>query len=101
VTDSSAPVRVSARQLTWRRRLTSYRRTWQAFLAKRSGVAGLGILVFFVVVALAAPVLASSTGLDVTLANGPVLGAPSSHYLLGTDENGRSVLTLLIWGSRI
>jgi peptide/nickel transport system permease protein len=50
---------------------------------------------------LAAPVLADSQGLDVTLANGPVLGAPSSHYLLGTDEFGRSVLTLLIWGSRI
>ena len=35
------------------------------------------------------------------MANGPVLGAPSSHYWLGTDDNGRSVLTLLIWGSRI
>jgi peptide/nickel transport system permease protein len=62
---------------------------------------GLGILLVFVVVALAAPILASSDGLDVTKANGPVLGAPSSHYLLGTDDNGRSVLTLLIWGSRI
>jgi peptide/nickel transport system permease protein len=30
-----------------------------------------------------------------------VLGSPSSSYWLGTDENGRSVLTLLIWGARI
>jgi peptide/nickel transport system permease protein len=62
---------------------------------------GLGILTFFVVVALAAPLLASSSGLDVTKANGPVLGPPSSKYWLGTDENGRSVITLLIWGARI
>jgi len=62
---------------------------------------GLGILVFFVAVALAAPLLADPSGLDVTQATGPVLAPPSSGYPLGTDENGRSVLTLLIWGSRI
>jgi peptide/nickel transport system permease protein len=93
--------RLSSRQLARRRRAASYRRTWREFCAHRSGLAGLGILVFFVAVALAAPILASSSGLDVTQANGPVLGPPSYHYLVGTDENGRSVLTLLIWGSRI
>jgi peptide/nickel transport system permease protein len=104
---SSAPLsdagvrRLSARQLSRRRRMASYQRTWRAFRSRRSGLMGLGILVFFVVVALAAPLLASSSGLDVTQANGPVLVAPSSSYPLGTDENGRSVLTLLIWGSRI
>lgn len=92
---------LSTRQLTRQRRVASYKRTWRAFCGHRSGVIGLGILVFFVVVTLGAPVLASSSGLDVTLANGPVLGGPSSHYLLGTDNNGRSVLTLLIWGARI
>jgi peptide/nickel transport system permease protein len=100
VTETTAP-RLSTRQLTRQRRLASYKRTWRAFCTHRSGLAGLGILVFFVFVALAAPILAGSSGLDVTKANGPVLGAPSSHYLLGTDENGRSVLTLLIWGSRV
>jgi peptide/nickel transport system permease protein len=62
---------------------------------------GLGILFFFVAAALAAPLLAARSGLDVTTANGPVLGPPSSEYWLGTDENGRSVLTLLIWGARV
>lgn len=100
MSETTAP-RFSTRQLTRQRRLASYKRTWRGFCGHRSGLVGLGILVFFVVVALAAPVLANKDGLDVTLANGPVLGAPSSHYLLGTDENGRSVLTLLIWGSRI
>jgi len=62
---------------------------------------GLGVLVFFVILALAAPILSDSSGLDVTKATGPLLAPPSSQYWLGTDENGRSVLTLLIWGARI
>ena len=100
MSEAIAP-RLTSRQLARQRRLASLRRTWRAFRAHRSGVAGLGILAVFVLVALAAPLLASSSGLDVTQANGPVLGAPSWHYPLGTDDNGRSVLTLLIWGSRI
>ena len=45
--------------------------------------------------------LADPDGLEVTKATGGVLEPPSAEYLLGTDDNGRSVLTLLIWGSRI
>jgi peptide/nickel transport system permease protein len=93
--------RLSTRQLARRRRIASWRRGWKQFRSYRSGMIGLGILAFFVLVALAAPLLADSSGLDVTKADGPVLGGPSSSYLLGTDENGRSVLTLLIWGARI
>jgi peptide/nickel transport system permease protein len=99
-TEATVP-RLSARQLARRRRIESGKRGWSQFRAHRSGMIGLGVLVFFVVVALAAPLLADARGLDVTKANGPVLGGPSVHYLLGTDENGRSVLTLLIWGARI
>jgi peptide/nickel transport system permease protein len=94
-------VHLSARQLARRRRLTAWKRVWSQYRQRPSGMLGLGILVFFVAIALAAPLLASSSGLDVTRANGPVLGPPSSTYWLGTDENGRSVLTLLIWGARI
>ena len=53
------------------------------------------------VVALAAPLLADADGLEVTKATGGVLESPSREYWLGTDDNGRSVLTLLIWGTRI
>ena len=48
-----------------------------------------------------APLLADPDGLEVTKATGGVLEPPSAEYWLGTDDNGRSVLTLLIWGSRI
>src|SRR5262249_22173716 len=100
MTDTSAP-RLSTRQLARRRRAQSWKRGWAQFRTHRSGMIGLGILVVFVLVALAAPLLADPAGLDVTKATGGVLEPPSSEYLLGTDENGRSVLTLLIWGSRV
>jgi peptide/nickel transport system permease protein len=45
--------------------------------------------------------LLAAEGLQVTQATGGVLEAPSREYWLGTDANGRSVLTLLIWGARI
>ena len=100
-TVNAVSAHLSPRQLTRRRRLAAWKRVWTQYRQRRSGMLGLGILIFFVVVALAAPLLADSSGLDVTKANGPVLGPPSSQYWLGTDENGRSVLTLLIWGARI
>jgi len=76
-------------------------RTWRHFRASRSGMVGLVMLTAFILIALLAPVLADPDGLEVTKATGPILAPPSAGYPLGTDENGRSVLTLLIWGSRI
>jgi len=99
--DAGTARQLSARQLARRRRTATWRRGWAQFRTHRSGMIGLGILVVFVAVALLAPVLADQSGLDVTKATGPVLHPPTSGYPLGTDENGRSVLTLLIWGSRI
>ena len=95
------PVTLSARQLARRRRRESFLRSWRVFRRNRSGMLGLTILTVFVVIAVAAPLLASSQGLEVTQATGGVLEPPSSQYWLGTDDQGRSVLTLLIWGARI
>jgi peptide/nickel transport system permease protein len=64
-------------------------------------MAGLAIIVLFAFVALAAPLLADAEGLSVTRATGPVLAPPSLDYPFGTDNAGRSVLTMVIWGSRI
>jgi len=97
----SVTPQLTTRQLTRQRRTAAWKRGWGQFRTRRSGMIGLGILVVFIVVALAAPLLADRSGLDVTQANGPILSSPSSEYWLGTDENGRSVLTLLIWGARI
>lgn len=74
---------------------------WKEFRRNRAGVAGLVILGFFVLVALLAPLLADKSGLDVTQATGLPMHPPYSGYPLGTDKQGRSIVTLLIWGSRI
>ena len=92
---------VSARQLAWRRRRASWSRGWGLFRANRSGMVGLVILTLFVLVAVFAPLLASAEGTEVTKATGGVLDPPSGSYWLGTDADGRSMVTLLIWGSRI
>ena len=92
---------LSARQLARRRRRESFLRSWRIFRRNRSGMLGLVILFVFAFIAVAAPLLASSQGLEVTQATGGVLEPPSSQYWLGTDDQGRSVLTLLIWGARI
>lgn len=92
---------LTARQFTRQRRRESLRRTWKEFRSHRSGVVGLVILTFFILVAVLAPLLASSDGLEITKATGGVLEAPSGDFILGTDDAGRSVLTLLIWGARI
>lgn len=73
----------------------------RAYLRDRAGLAGLGILLAFVLVAVFAPLLADADGLSVTKATGPQMAPPSGDYWLGTDDQGRSVLTLVIWGSRI
>lgn len=91
----------SAETLLRRRRAAALRANWKLFRANRWGVIGLVVLVLFILVAVFAPLLADAEGLQVTKATGGILEPPSSEYWLGTDENGRSILTLLIWGSRI
>ncbi len=66
------------------------------------GMWGLYILVFFVAVALFAPLIANRSGLDPTCAcTGKPYQSPTLHFPFGTDNLGRSVLTLTIWGARI
>ncbi len=92
---------LSARAVRRARRRTSLRRFATAFRGQRAGLAGLAILAVFVVLALAAPLLFSSDELEVTKATGDVLSEPTGGFPLGTDESGRSVLALVVWGARV
>jgi peptide/nickel transport system permease protein len=96
-----APVRPTAKQVSRQGRRESWRRNWADFRSHRSGMAGLVVLTGFVLLALAAPVVADAEGLRLSGATGGVLDPPSGEFWLGTDEKGRSVLTLLIWGTRV
>lgn len=101
MSSDSVPAKLTARQVTRRRRRDSAGRTWQEFKTHKPGVVGLWVLGFFALVALCAPLLADRDGLVSANADGPVLAPPSQEYPLGTDFSGRSVLTMLIWGSRV
>jgi len=101
VQPASVPPALTPRQVVRQRRKESLARTWKVFKTHRPGMIGLWVLAFFALVAIFAPLLADSDGLVSANADGPVLEGPSSEYWLGTDFSGRSVLTMLIHGSRI
>src|SRR5919201_4481989 len=90
----------SPRQIVWARRRAALRRFWAAYRKDKMGVAGLIILLFFIGVALYA-IFAGDAGVKITEATGPRLAPPSLRYPLGTDDQGRSVLTLTIQGTKI
>lgn len=74
---------------------------WTQFRASKSGLAGLVILGLVILLALLAPVIFPAEMLDVTKLDNPQNQAPTAENLLGTDPSGRSVLAMLVWGSRV
>ncbi len=96
------PVRTpTAKQVTRARRKASRSRSWRSFRSSRSGMLGLVVLMAFVVVAILAPVLFPPSTISVTQATGEPLSPPTAGFPLGTDESGRSILALIVWGARI
>jgi peptide/nickel transport system permease protein len=81
-------------------RFESLRRFGRAYLRDRAGMTGLIILALVTLLALADPLFIHPTDLSVINATGKSLAAPSMAFPLGTDQAGRSVLTLLAWGTR-
>ena len=90
------------RQIAWTRRRASTGRVWRTYRKNTLGMIGLAVLILFALVAIFAPLLANKEGLLATCpCNGIPFSPPSLKYPLGTDNYGRSVLTLTIWGSRV
>jgi peptide/nickel transport system permease protein len=68
-------------------------------LLKRKGALfGLGVVAFFILVALLAPWIAPHDPLATSWS--AVRQAPGAGYLFGADELGRDVLSRVIWGAR-
>ncbi len=59
---------------------------------------GLGVVIFFVLIAVLAPLIAPHDPLETSWS--AVRKAPTMAYLFGTDEIGRDVLSRVIWGTR-
>src|SRR5699024_5640501 len=65
-------------------------------------VVGALVLLFFVVIALAAPLIAPATMLDVTQQlEAPRYAPPSLDHPLGTDGLGRELWVRILWGARV
>ncbi|WIX76273.1 ABC transporter permease [Amycolatopsis carbonis] len=97
---ASAPAE-TPRAIAWRRRRAAVARTWHEFATQKGALAGFCLLALTVVVAILLPLISDSDGLDVTKATGRPLSPPDGQFWLGTDIDGRSVLLMTIWGTRL
>ena len=70
---------------------------WRAMMATRHGAIGIVIMALLVLVALVAPFVAPYSPLQQTAAS---LAPPSSAYWFGTDNIGRDVFSLVMYGAR-
>ncbi|KWX73039.1 peptide ABC transporter permease [Paenibacillus riograndensis] len=76
-----------------------WRDAWKAFRRNKTAMLGLCIIVFFVLVALLAPLIAPYGFKEQELVNR--LKAPSVAHWFGTDDLGRDMFTRIIYGARI
>ncbi|MFC4104043.1 ABC transporter permease [Paenibacillus xanthanilyticus] len=72
---------------------------WRSFRKNKMALVGLGIIVFFVLVAIAAPLLTSYDYKAQDLMNR--LQKPSGDHWFGTDDLGRDIYTRIVYGTRI
>ncbi|MGB7860511.1 MAG: ABC transporter permease [Acidimicrobiia bacterium] len=90
--------------LAMKRRRATAGRVWSQFRTSRQGLIGLAILAIFILMALAAPLLANVQELNPVYARaqGNPQWAPPGEFLpLGTDYIRRSVWAQFVWGSRV
>jgi peptide/nickel transport system permease protein len=74
---------------------------WRRFAENRLALLGLAIIVLLLVVAALADVLAPHNPVQGNLMNARLLPPGTPSYLLGTDDQGRDILSRLIHGSRL
>jgi peptide/nickel transport system permease protein len=74
------------------------RRALRRFFRHKLAVFGLVVVLAFVLVAILAPWIAPFDPIETSWSR--IRKPPSAAHWLGTDENGRDVLSRLIWGAR-
>ncbi|MBF0290367.1 MAG: ABC transporter permease [SAR324 cluster bacterium] len=72
---------------------------WRRLRKRKTALIGLGIIIFFILVAILAPLIAPGQWDGQDLANR--LKPPSFKNWFGTDDLGRDILTRIIYGARI
>jgi ABC-type dipeptide/oligopeptide/nickel transport system permease subunit len=88
-----------ARQGKKRRQASLWGDAWRRLRKNKLAIAGLLVIILFSVIAIFAPIVAPH-GLDDRDYDN-ISKAPSSQYLMGTDNLGRDVLSRVIYGARV
>jgi peptide/nickel transport system permease protein len=99
--DSNIKVTSTARSLRWARRKRALKEFTNTYRRSTMGMIGLVIMLLFIAMAVFGPLLLDKARLSVSHPPGKPFQAPSGQFWLGTDNWGRSVLDLIIYGSRI
>ncbi|KGD94339.1 ABC transporter permease [Rhizobium sp. YS-1r] len=73
-------------------------RAWRKMKRNRSALVGAAIVLFFAILAVAAPILPIIDPIATSWS--AIRKAPSAAYWLGTDDLGRDILSRMIWGAQ-
>ncbi|WP_420491558.1 nickel transporter permease [Neobacillus drentensis] len=76
-----------------------WKEAWQSFYKNKLAVIGLGIVIFFIILAIAAPWIAPYSFKGQVLSER--MQAPSSKHWFGTDDFGRDIFSRVVYGARI
>lgn len=76
-----------------------WKEAWQSFSNNKLALFGLGIVLFFIIVAIIAPLIAPYTYQDQNLIDR--LQPPSRKHWFGTDDFGRDIYSRILYGARI
>jgi peptide/nickel transport system permease protein len=88
------PVMAAEEELT-----PPWKEAWLAFYKNRLAIAGLGIVVLFIFIAIIAPWIAPYSYKEQILTER--MQPPSSKHWFGTDDFGRDIFTRILYGARI
>ncbi|MDP4083269.1 MAG: ABC transporter permease [Bacillota bacterium] len=76
-----------------------WKEAWKSFCKNRLALIGLGIVIFFILIAFLAPYVAPFGYKEQHLADRMM--PPSSKHWFGTDDFGRDIFTRILYGARI
>ncbi|MGE6377175.1 ABC transporter permease [Peribacillus muralis] len=79
--------------------ISPWKEGWKSFKKNKVALVGLGIVLFFILIAIFAPLIAPYSFEEQKLSDKHL--APSAEHWFGTDEFGRDILSRVIYGSRI
>ncbi|MGE7603907.1 ABC transporter permease [Peribacillus sp. NPDC097675] len=79
--------------------ISPWKEGWKSFRKNKVALVGLGIVLFFIILAIFAPLIAPYSFEGQKLSDKHL--APSADHWFGTDEFGRDILSRIIYGSRL